>query len=137
MVSWFGPQNQVGNGLSIAPQNQWEDEDDVGHVSISSGLLHLEVSRARVFQSSLKTGGGITWMVHVTSWWRSRGDEAEDGWVDAAGYIRLFYPNFVIFIVLGHKGSLVISFSINRNPRAGGEASIQPSLSHLLAIVAF
>jgi hypothetical protein len=28
MVSWFGPQNQVGYGLSVAPQNQWEDEDD-------------------------------------------------------------------------------------------------------------
>jgi hypothetical protein len=22
MVSWFGPQNQVGFGLSVAPQNQ-------------------------------------------------------------------------------------------------------------------
>jgi hypothetical protein len=32
----------------------------VGHVSRSSGLLHVEVSRARVFQSGLKTGGGVT-----------------------------------------------------------------------------
>jgi hypothetical protein len=30
----------------------------VGHASRSSGLLCMEVSLARVFQSSLKTGGG-------------------------------------------------------------------------------
>jgi hypothetical protein len=76
-------------------------------------------------------------MVHVASLQRSCGDEAEDERVDAMGYIRLFYPNFTVFIVLGHKGSLVISFSINRTPRVGGDASIPPSLSHPLAIVAF
>ena len=47
-VSWFGPQNQVGYGLSVAPQNRWEDEDGAGHASGSSGLLLLEASRARV-----------------------------------------------------------------------------------------
>jgi hypothetical protein len=56
-------------------------------------------------------------MVHVASLQRSCGDEAEDERVDATGYIRLFYPNFTVFIVLGHKGSLVISFSINRTPK--------------------
>jgi hypothetical protein len=69
-------------------------------------------------------------MVHVASSWRSRGDEAKDGRVDAMGCIRLLYPNFTVFIVLWYKGSLVVSFPINRTPRAGGEASIQPSLSH-------
>jgi hypothetical protein len=49
------------------------------------------------------------------------GDEAEDGRVDAMGCIRLFYPNFTVFIVLGHKDSLVISFPINRTLRVGGE----------------
>jgi hypothetical protein len=48
-VSWFGPQNQVGYGLSVAPQNQWEDEDDVGHALRSSSLLRLEASWAMVF----------------------------------------------------------------------------------------
>jgi hypothetical protein len=48
MVSWFGPQNQVVYGLSVAPQNQREDEDGAGHGSISSGLLHLEASQAWV-----------------------------------------------------------------------------------------
>jgi hypothetical protein len=65
MVSWFVSQNQVGYGLSIAPQNRWEDEDDVGHTSGSSGLLRLEESQARVSQSILKTSGCATWMVHV------------------------------------------------------------------------
>jgi hypothetical protein len=49
-------------------------------------------------------------MVHVESSWRSRGDKVEDGQINAMGCIGLFYPNFVVFIVLGHKGSLVISF---------------------------
>jgi hypothetical protein len=56
-VSWFGPQNQAGLGLLIAPQNR-RREDGVGHVSRSGGLLHLKASRARVSQSGLKTGGG-------------------------------------------------------------------------------
>jgi hypothetical protein len=60
-------------------------------------------------------------MVHVASSRRSRGDEAQDGRVDVLGCIGLFYPNFAIFIALGHKGSLVISFPINRTPRVGGE----------------
>jgi hypothetical protein len=32
----------------------------VGHTSRSGGLLHLKVSRARIFQSGVKTGGGMT-----------------------------------------------------------------------------
>jgi hypothetical protein len=32
----------------------------VGHVSRSSGLLHMKASLARVFQSVLKTGGDAT-----------------------------------------------------------------------------
>jgi hypothetical protein len=26
IVSWFGPQNQAGFSLSVAPQNQWEGD---------------------------------------------------------------------------------------------------------------
>jgi hypothetical protein len=88
----------VGYGLSVAPQNRWEDEDGAGHTSRSIGLLHIEASQARVSQSSLKTGGGTTQMVDVASSQRSRGDEAEDGWVDAMGCIRLFYLNFAILL---------------------------------------
>jgi hypothetical protein len=84
-----------------------EDKNGTGYMFRSSGLLHLEVSQARVFQSSLKTSGGAAQMMHMASWWRSHEDEAEDGWVDATGCIRLFYPNFAIFIVLDLKGNLV------------------------------
>jgi hypothetical protein len=116
-VSWFGLQNHVGYGLSVVPQNGHEDEDGAGHTLKSSGLLRLETSWARVSQSRVKTGGGTAWMVHVASSWRSRGDKVKDGQVNAIGCIRLFYPNFAIFIVLGHKGSIVISFPISRTPR--------------------
>ena len=53
-------------------------------------------------------------MVHVASSWMSRGDEVKDEQVDAMSCNRLIYPNFIVFFVLGHKGSLVISFPINR-----------------------
>jgi hypothetical protein len=59
IVSWFGAQNQVDFGLSVASQNQ-QREIGVGHVSRSSSLLGVEASLARVFQSGLKTGGGAT-----------------------------------------------------------------------------
>jgi hypothetical protein len=111
----------VDYGLLVVAQNRWEDEDNTGHASRSSGNLRLEVSRVGVSQFKPKTSRGAAQIMHVASSWRSRGDEAEDGWVDAMSCIGLFYPNFAIFIVLGNKGSLVISFPINRTPRVGGE----------------
>jgi hypothetical protein len=44
MISWFGPQTQAGFGLSVVPENRWEDEDGVGHVSRSIGLLRVEAT---------------------------------------------------------------------------------------------
>jgi hypothetical protein len=58
-VSWFGPQNQVGLDLLVVPQNR-RREVGAGHASRSSGLLRVEASLVRVFQSGLKTGGGAT-----------------------------------------------------------------------------
>jgi hypothetical protein len=49
----------VGFGLSVAPQNQ-RREVGAGHASRSSSLLGVEASLARVSQSGLKTGGGVT-----------------------------------------------------------------------------
>jgi hypothetical protein len=60
-------------------------------------------------------------MVHVASSRISRGDEPDDRRVDVMGCIELFYPNFAVFIVLGYKGSLAISFPRHRTPRVGGE----------------
>jgi hypothetical protein len=56
-VFLFGPQYQVGDGLSVVPKSR-QESDGVGHMSRSSGLLHVEASQARVFQSNLKTGEG-------------------------------------------------------------------------------
>jgi hypothetical protein len=100
----------VGYSLSVTPINQRGDEDDVGHTSTSSGLLRIEASQVRISPSSLKTDGGVTQMVLVAASRRSCRVEAKDGRVDVMGCIRLFYPNFAIFVVLGHKGSLVVSF---------------------------
>jgi hypothetical protein len=58
-ISWIGPQNQVGFGLSVAPQNRRRGVS-AGHALRSSSLLHVEASLARVSQSGLKTGGGAT-----------------------------------------------------------------------------
>jgi hypothetical protein len=59
MISWFGSQNQVGFGLSVAPQNR-QREVGAGDASRSSGLLRVETSPTRISQSGLKTGGGAT-----------------------------------------------------------------------------
>jgi hypothetical protein len=71
-------------------------------VSRFSGLLHVEASRAKVFQSIIKTGGGVTRMVHMTSSWTLRQDQIEDGRVDMTGCVGLCYHYFAVFIVLGH-----------------------------------
>jgi hypothetical protein len=46
-VSYFVPQNHVGFGLSVASQNRRREVGE-GHVSRSSGFLHVEASLARV-----------------------------------------------------------------------------------------
>jgi hypothetical protein len=58
-VSWFGHQNQVDFGLSVAPQNR-QREVGAGHASRSNNLLDIEASLDRVSQSGLKIGGGVT-----------------------------------------------------------------------------
>jgi hypothetical protein len=110
-VSWFGPQNQVGYSLLVVPQNWWEDEDGMGHTSRSSGLLHLKANRARVFQSDLKTGGGVAWVMHMTSSRRLHRSKAKDGQFDGGGcgvvQVGPNYPYFVVVFFLSHLGILV------------------------------
>jgi hypothetical protein len=104
MVSWFGPQNQAGFGLSVASQNR-QREVGVGHALRSSSLLGVEASLARVFQSGLKTdegtmaGGARGIITEVAS------EEAEDGRVDATGDVGLCYPCFVVFFLLCLRGN--------------------------------
>jgi hypothetical protein len=47
-------------------------------------------------------------VVYVASSRTSRGVQGEDGRVDAIGYVRPFYLNFIIFNVLGSRGIVVI-----------------------------
>jgi hypothetical protein len=49
----------VDIGLSVASQNR-RREVGAGHASRSSSLLGVEASLARISQSGLKTGGGVT-----------------------------------------------------------------------------
>jgi hypothetical protein len=107
-----------------------------GHVSTSDSLLRQKVNRPRVFQFCLKTDKGemvsgardiiaeVTWMWNKrwsVRWHRYDIVEVEPN-----------YPTLNVIFVLAHRGIVVFSFSINRTPRVGGEASIQPSLSHPL-----
>jgi hypothetical protein len=59
IVSWFEPQNKVGFDLSVVSQNR-RREVSAGHTLRSSGLLRMEASLTRVFQSDLKTDGDAT-----------------------------------------------------------------------------
>jgi hypothetical protein len=93
--------------LSVAPQNRWEDVDGVGHVWRSSDLFHVKASQGRVFEFASRLLEVRRWVVHVAPTQRSREDQVEDGWVDATGYVRPFYPNFVVFPVLDLRGTLV------------------------------
>jgi hypothetical protein len=140
-VSWFGPQKQEGYGLLVAPQNQWEDEDGTGHVSIFSGMLCLEVSRARVSQVCLKLVKDRQQVEHVASSQRSHGCETKDGRFNGVGCgaveVGPNYPSLDVIFRLAYRGIIVFRFSINGTPRVGGEVSIQPSLFHPLSIVAF
>jgi hypothetical protein len=81
----------------------------VGHVLRFSGLLHVEASQVMLSYSGLKTDGGAAWMVHVTLLQRLRRYQVENGWVDVTGCVRPCYPYFIIFIVLEHISSLVLS----------------------------
>jgi hypothetical protein len=80
-------------------------------------------------------------VVHMASTQRSCGCEARDGQLDGVGCdaveVGPNYPSLDVIFIFAHRGILVFSFHINRTPRVGGEASIQPSLSHPLAIAAF
>jgi hypothetical protein len=55
-----GGEREEGNGLSVASQNRWGDEESAGHTLRSSDLFHVETRWIRVFQSNLKTSRGMT-----------------------------------------------------------------------------
>jgi hypothetical protein len=84
----------------------------VGHAPRSGGLFRLEASRARVSQSSLKTGGGVAQMVHVASSQNGTKDRRFDGVGCGAVEVRPIYPSLVVIFLLAHRGILVFWFSL-------------------------
>jgi hypothetical protein len=70
-------------------------------------LLRLEVIHVVFSNLASRLEEAQRWVVHVASPWWLRLVEAEDGWVDAMGYIRPFYPKVVVFYVFGPRGNLV------------------------------
>jgi hypothetical protein len=101
------PQNQAGYGLSVAPQNRWENEDGAGHMSISNGLLSMKASQVRFSQYALKLVETRRRVVHMAPSKKSRGDQVEDGRVYAMSCIGLCYSYFIVFIILDIKDILV------------------------------
>jgi hypothetical protein len=77
------------------------------HASRSTGLLHMEASRARISQSILKTGGGAM-VLHVAPSRKLRQSQGEDERVDATGCVGPCYSTFAVFNVLGHMDIVVI-----------------------------
>jgi hypothetical protein len=106
----------VGYGLSIAPQNQWEDEDSVEHMLKSTGLLRLEATQVRVSQFCLKLEKERRRVVHVASSCGSCGSEAKDGRFVGVGCdaveVRPNYLSLDVIFILAHRGIIVFWSSL-------------------------
>jgi hypothetical protein len=108
MVSSFGPQNQAGFNLSVAPENRWEDEmawdtrrDPAACLTWNQVWLEFPSLVSRLAEAR-------RWVVHVVPSRRLHRSHVEDGWVDAMGCIGPCYPCFGVFILLSPRGIVVI-----------------------------
>jgi hypothetical protein len=70
----------------------------VGHMSRSSGLLHLEASHARFSQFASKLAEARCRVVHVALSRRLRRDQVEDGRVNVMDCVGAFYPKIAVFM---------------------------------------
>jgi hypothetical protein len=106
-VSWFGPQNHVGYGLSVAPQNRRRMKtargtcrDLAGYFTWKQVGLGFSNLASRLTETRLR-------VVHVAPSWRLSRVQAEDGQVDAMGCVRSCYPCFAVFYILGPRSIVV------------------------------
>jgi hypothetical protein len=104
-----------------------------GHASTSSGLLHREASRARVFQFCLKTGGGATvggarGIIVDVAWKWSERWLVRWRWVQRGGSQSKLPLIICNFPFSPHRHYSLLVFAINRIIGLLWEAS----LSHLL-----
>jgi hypothetical protein len=79
----------------------------VGHMLRSSGLLHVEASQARVFQSASRLAEARQRVMHVTPSQRLCRVQVEDGWINVTDCVGPCYPCFAIFFLLGHMNIVV------------------------------
>jgi hypothetical protein len=91
----------------VVSQN-WQREVDTVHTSRSSNLFYVEASLARVFQSVLKTDGGMIGVMHVTLSQRLCRSQVKDRRVNATCCVRPCYPCFAVFILLAPWGIVII-----------------------------
>jgi hypothetical protein len=68
----------------------------------------MEASQTRVSQSGLKTGGGAMAGGARGTIAKVARSQVEDRRVDVICYVEPCYPCFAIFILLGHRGTVVI-----------------------------
>jgi hypothetical protein len=77
-VSWFGPQNQAGYGLSVMPQNRWED-DSVRGTRLDLAACYVRKQVMLGFSSLASRLAEVRRrVVHTSSSRRLRRVEAED-----------------------------------------------------------
>jgi hypothetical protein len=106
-VSWFGSQNQAGFGLSIAYKT------DGGR---SARDTHWDLAACLAWKQVWLGFPSLVWrlvearqrVVHVAPSRRLRRRQAEDGRVNAMGYVRPCYRTFTVFNVLCTRGIVVI-----------------------------
>jgi hypothetical protein len=115
-VQWFGPQNQVGGGFLVCaskPMSGRRQCEDTRRLPAACFIIKQVGQGFPNF--ALKLAGGARGIIIEVAWRRSQ------RWTGRCDRLhRTLLPNFVVFIVLGHKGRLVISFPVNRNPRVSG-----------------
>jgi hypothetical protein len=127
MVSWFGLQHQAGFGLSGAPQTDRErlacDTRRDLAICFTWKQVGLEFPSlaSRLVEARLQ-------VVNVASSRRSSGVKAEDGWVDATGYIGPFYSKIIIFYVLDLINNLVFNLLLEPINRTLKGCSFLPLL---------
>jgi hypothetical protein len=86
-VFWFGPQNQVGDGLSVAPQNRQKDTTTWDtHRDLAASFTWKQVGLG-FFGLASRLAETRRRVVHMAASRRLHQSQVEDGRVDVTGYI--------------------------------------------------
>jgi hypothetical protein len=117
MVSWFGPENQVGGGLSVCaskPMSGWRRCEETRRHPVAFFIVKQVGLGFPSF--SLKLANERRWVVHVASSRRTRRSEAKDGRFDGVrcGAVEVGpnYPSLDVISILDHMSILIFWFSL-------------------------